>query len=111
MCIRDSAILVILGVFMEAVPAEKPLVEVVPLIPFYFLFGCVFWILFNRLNKYLVFVLAPVSGVIMEFGFMRPDEILSEGTLHATIFFAAAWSFVLLLPYVVTKLLMRKKLI
>lgn len=65
-----------------------------------FVMAALYYFLYSKFNKWLVFLSAPLLGMAMEWLLFKPADVLNESSnLEATLFFAFIWSVILIPPY------------
>ncbi|MCL5411203.1 MAG: hypothetical protein M1150_00425 [Patescibacteria group bacterium] len=82
---------------------ERTFGSFLTIIPVYLILSLVFYFLYKFFNQWLVITFGALLGLVMEFSFMRPEEI-PFGNIHnqqflAGIFFLLAWSVITGVPY------------
>jgi hypothetical protein len=89
---------------------HRELMMFVPITIVYALLAVLFYFLYSKFNRYVVFGIAPVLGLIMEFTFMRPQENdinVVTNPFYSAIFFIVIWPIILIPPYFITKFISR----
>jgi len=68
-----------------------------------FILSILFYFLYKNIHQYLIFLITPFLGIVMEWFLFRPADVLNESTmLEAIGFFAVIWMIILIPPYYMT---------
>jgi len=94
----------------EPTPDSNPVLDTIFILSSPFVLSFLYFNLYRRVNKWLVFLSAPLMGIVMEWLLFKPADVLNESSnLEATIFFASIWSVILIVPYFLTRFADRSK--
>ncbi len=89
---------------------SSPLLDTIYIISSPFVLGFLYYYLYRRVNKWIVFLSAPFIGMLMEWFLFRPADVLNESTtVEALWFFAWIWTVILIPPYFLTRIADRSK--